>query len=369
MDEQELENTEQNQQIEEQDSSELEKIEIERKAILNRVVSGNIQNIQDRVAFILNNDHDARNSDIDLAWSYWQAFEAHRFNGQYITKEQLRVLTKLTSLTRARAKIQNEYKLFQADDDVKKFRGVLEEDHKAQAVEDKPMGLGVYSVYIDETGKTQDYLSVGSLWVSEIGSSFILSHLDMNQWKKRRNIDFEFHFSQLSRIRIEDYKSFFITFLSLYPAVSFKLIVVNNKGFADTNKAITDLTYHLIKKGIDHENTTGRASLPRMLQVWIDEEEKGSDELKLENIKERITGQKIEGLYLDKFQAISSEDNYFIQIIDLFTGAINRKLHSPDGNHFKDEFANFVLDTLNFDIETIDKENNRIDNSILFNLR
>jgi hypothetical protein len=348
--------------------SKAERIEIEKKELLNRVVSGNIHNIKDKVAFILNNSTDARNSDVELAWSYWMTFESDRFSGNYLTREQLKILTKISSLTRIRAKIQNEYKLFQADETVRQFRGVLEEDEKKHAIEDKPSGMGSYSVYVDETEKTQDYLSVGSLWILKAGPALFLSHLELEKWKEVNKINFEFHFTELSRHRVDHFKQFFIKFLSLHPEIGFKLIVVSNKGFSDKNAAITDLTFHLLNKGVLHENETGRAPLPRLLQVWLDEDEKGSDQLKLANIKERITGQRHDGLFVGDFQAVSSESNFFIQAVDLFTGSVNRKLHNPEGNNFKDEFANFVFDTLGFDVSSIDKENDDIDHSILFNL-
>jgi hypothetical protein len=346
-----------------------ERIETERKDILNKVVSGNIKNVRDRVAFILNLSGEARNSDLELAWTYWEYFEPHKFNGKSINKDQFKTLTKFNSLSRMRAKLQNEYKLFEADVDVRRFRKTLREDTKREVVEDKPEGIGLYSVYIDETGKTQDYLSVGSLWLLDAGLSLVLGHLELDKWRKDRNINFEFHFTELNRSRVPTFKEFFTKFLSLNPTVGFKVIVVRNTGFSDKNSAITDLTYHLLSKGINHEDSSGRAPLPRMLQVWVDEEEKGSDALKLENIQERLESQKIEGLFLDGFKAVSSKDNFMIQITDLCTGALNRKLHYPNGTHFKDEFADFVLESLKFDLNLIDKENNSIDHSTVFNLR
>lgn len=354
---------------EEQNAEKAKRIEIEKKELLNRVVSGNIEDIKDRVAFILNTSNDARNSDIDLAWAFWKSFESDILSGNTVSKEQLKNLTKQSSLSRIRAKIQNEYKLFQADDIVKQYRGVLEKEKKKEAVEDKPKGIGIYSVFIDETGKNQDFLSVGSLWALEGNIKSVLATLELKKWKTERNIDFEFHFSELSKHRILDYKDFFIKFLSLFPTVGFKIIVVNNKGFKTTESAIVDLTYHLLNKGIDHENESGRATLPRILQVWIDEEETGSDKIKLENIKERITSQNKTGLHLGDFQAVSSKDNFSIQAVDLFTGSINRKLHNSNGTNFKDEFADFILNSLGFDINEIDKENGIIDNSKVFDLK
>ena len=125
---------------------------------------------------------------------------------------------------------------------------------------------------------------------------------------------------------------------------------------------------NLIDKGIEHEHKSGRAPLPRMLNLWIDEEEKGSDQLKIENIKERLKGQRIKGLYLGEFFAVSSKSSFHIQMIDLFTGAINRKLNTPDGTTQKDDFANSLLEIIDFDISQINKQNSEIDSATVFNL-
>jgi Protein of unknown function (DUF3800) len=355
--------------IEEKTISKEERVKIEKQEVLNRVVSGQIDNLRDRVAYILNYSNEARNSDIDLLWIYWETFERDKFSGSTISKEQMKELARIASLSRIRAKIQNEYKLFQAEDTVKRYRGKLEEDKRLEAIEDKPSGIGMYGVYIDETGKNQEYLSVGSLWILKFSLSATYAfQLSLEKWMKEKQIDFEFHFKDLSKSRLPLYKEFFIKFLTTFPETGFKLIVVNNKGFSDKAKAITDLTYHLISKGVEHENDSGRATLPRVLQVWIDEEEKGSDQLKIENIKERLRNQKVEGLHFGEFEAVSSKGSFFVQIVDLFTASINRKLHSTTDTHFKDEFADFVLTVLKFDISKINKQNNDIDNSTLFNL-
>ena len=332
------------------ESDRTEKIEKERHELLNKVLSGNLETIHDRVGFILNNNSGARNSDFELAWTYWEIFESVLFNGAHVTKEDLKKLTKINSLTRCRARIQNEYKLFQADDKVKKYRGVLAGEMREEAIEEKPEGLQMYSIYIDETGKTQEYLSVGSIWIVDGMKSYQASR-EIRDWLESKKIDFEFHFSEVSRYKLETYKDFFLKYLKLNPTIGFKAIVLNKKGISDLNSAISDLTFHLIHKGILHENETGRALLPRYLQVCLDEEEKGSDQLKIENLRERITRQMIPGLYLGDFAAADSKHNYSIQAVDLFVGSINRRIHNPNSQgNIKDELADFVLGLLNFDI-------------------
>jgi hypothetical protein len=352
-----------NQSEVDKEAEKLEKIERERKEILNSAVSGKIDNLKERVAYILNNYVPARNSDIKLAWMYWNNFEG---KGDIVTEEDMLQLTKISSLSRIRAKIQNEYKLFQANEKVRKFRGKLEESKKQQAIEDKP-SYPLYSIYIDETGKNQKYLSVGSLWVTDAKAAFF-AYQKLKEWKRLRNIEYEFHFAEFKGHNIEQYKEFFLEFLSLFPSVGFKVIIVDRSGNKNINKAIEDLTFHVINNGIEHENESGRAPLPRMLHVCVDNEEQGSDKLKLENLKERIRGQQIEGLVIHEFEALDSEKNIYLQIVDLFISSINRKLHSPNEKKDKDELANYILGLLNFKIEEVDTSNSDADKSKVFNL-
>lgn len=346
-----------------------DKIEKEKNELLNRLVANNIIYLKDRVAFILNNSIEARNSDIDLAWIYWQTYQSDRFNGDYVTRDEMINLTRLSSISRERARIQNQYKLFQADPEVKKFRFVREGNFKQAAIEDRPEGEGFFHVYIDETGKTQDYLSIGSLWIiKHSGYNDILKSAEIAKWKKDVGMASEFHFNKIHKATAQFYKTFFEMFLSKFPEVGFKLIVVSNKGISNQSSAIVDMTFHLLHKGVIHENETGRAKLPRRLQVSIDEEEKGSDKLKIENIKERISAQNVDGLRLGLFETINSSVNDFIQIVDLFTASVNRKLHNPEGKSVKDEVADHILSLVGLNIDDIDKENADTDHSYVFNL-
>jgi len=342
---------------------EIEKIEREKQVILDSAIAGKIDNIRERVAYILNNYVPARNSDIKLAWMYWQSFEGQ---GDVVNEKDMLKLTKISSLTRIRAKIQNEYKLFQANDKVKRFRGKLEESKKKQEIEDKP-SYPLYSIYIDETGKTQTYLSVGSLWITDAKEAFF-AYGKLKEWKRLRRIEYEFHFAEFKGHKLEQYKAFFLEFLSLFPSAGFKLIIVDRSGNKNINKAIEDLTFHLIDNGIKHENESGRAPLPRLLHVCVDSEEQGSDKLKLENLKERIRSQQTEGLVINEFEAINSDKNIYLQIVDLFIASVNRKLHTPNGSKDKDELANYILELLDFNIEEVSKVNSDVDKSMLFNL-
>ncbi|NMN37730.1 DUF3800 domain-containing protein [Pedobacter sp. SG918] len=323
---------------------------LEAQELLKRVLGSEIYDIRDRVAYILSSSADARNSDIKLAWRYWTTFESDVIGEGGLTEKSMLKLSKISSLCRVRAKIQNEYKLFQADASVKKRRGTLEDKMKEGAIEDKPNNLGLYSVFIDESGKNDKYLMVGSLWLLRYGPDYIRKDLELKDWKKHSGITYEFHFTDMRPSSLEQYKSFFLKFLSLYPEVGFKLIVVKNKGFTDVATAITDLTFHLLSDGVEHEHTSGRAPLPRKLDVTIDDEDLGSDAVKLANIKERFRGLGRDGLFIGDFHAAASGKNLFIQAVDLFVASVNRKLNQPGDNKPKDQLADFILNVLNLNL-------------------
>jgi hypothetical protein len=355
-------------QNEEKSKKKLEKIEKERQEVIDNLVTDKIFNIRDRVAYILNKSISARNSDKKLAWLYWKEFESNLWNGNTISSDEFMNLTSISSLSRIRAKIQNEYFLFQANQKVKKFRGVLEKEKKQEAIADKPIHYPFYNIFIDETGKNLKYLSVGSLWVTDQSSRTIAYH-KLRSWKKNKSIDFEFHFVKVTNHKLEVYKEFFQNLLTWHPGIAFKVIIIDGAGFSNITEAITHLTFHLISKGIMHEDKTGRAPLPRKLQVTIDNEEKGSDKMKLENLKERIENKKIDGLIIDKFEAIDSKDDLYLQAVDLFIASVNRKLHSSENtNNAKDQLAEFILNLLKFDLKIVDSNNNDIDNATVFDL-
>lgn len=332
-----------------------EKVQRESKILKDRVSSGTVSTVKDKVAFILSNHTDARNSDIKLAYIYWHTFEEEKLEGKTdIPVEVMLKLTKQITLSRWRAKIQYEYKLFLADEQIQQSRGKLSWAYKKEALDDKPANLPLYQVFIDETGKNDEYISIGSIWLLGYNPKLILHSFEINEWKKRAKLEYEFHFSKLNKYKLEEYKDFFSMFMSKFPDIGFKAIVLKSKGISNKSEAIVDLTFHLIHKGVLHEHESKRAPLPRMLQVRIDDEELGSDFLKLENIKERITSQKIQGLHLDAFEAVSSGSNHFIQAVDLFTGALNRKLNFTGEPNFKDEFADFIFNLVGFDLGNLD---------------
>jgi hypothetical protein len=169
------------------------RLERERGELLARVAASEISTMRNRIAWLMNRFPDTRNSDVVLQIRHWEVFESDIFNGRSVQVDDLYKLTRLTSVARERARIQNQYRLFLADPAVQERRGTLEEDEREKAV--KTPDYPVYTVYLDESGKTSPHLIVGSLWFLSSGMESLDLYRESQRLKEVRKFDGEFHFA------------------------------------------------------------------------------------------------------------------------------------------------------------------------------
>lgn len=324
-------------------------LECEKEELLARVGSSEISSMRHRVAWLLNRFPHTRNSDIALMIKYWEVFDKDVFKGTYVAVKDLYKLTRLTSIARARARIQNQYRLFLADHEIQERRGTLEEDERERAIEvpDYP----VYAVYLDESGKTSHYLIVGSLWFLTSGTESLDLFLASRQLRETRNFSGEFHFAEMKKDDVPIYKELIDLFLTRGGTISFKFITVPRYGIKNIQTALGDLYYHLLMKGIDHENSTGRAPLPRILQAWKDLEEAGADKLLMANLADRMK-QSAASVYenklvVEEFVATDSKKSIFLQVADIMASSVNRiRCRSGEARNHKDELADYLVERL-----------------------
>jgi len=330
------------------------KLQKEIQELLNNLSSATVNTLRDKVAWILNQYPDARDSDITLQLHFWETFESNIYNGHSIHSNDLYRLTRLTSIARERARVQNVYKLFQASSEVRHHRGTLSEEEKEKAVEDRPAGYPSIVLYMDESGKNAEQLIVGSLWFLEAGKSIYDIHRRIMAFKENVGFDKEFHFADMSRSELRTYQEMIQIFLREAPTYSFKIISVPARGIHNKQEALKELFYHMVVKGINHENETGRAKLPRSVQIWKDAEEEGADRLLIadldDKLKQASSTRFDKKLHISLVRCANSEQNLFLQIADLFSASANRILNEAGiARNHKTEFAEFFLDAVGVD--------------------
>ncbi|MCD6050206.1 MAG: hypothetical protein K0Q55_1609, partial [Verrucomicrobia bacterium] len=304
---------------ENQVAKELE-LEAERESLIKAASSGVLNNVEERTAWLLNNYPETRDSDVTLQIKYWEEFQNDIGGGEYIAKKNLYQLVRLTSLSRARARIQNTLNLFLASESIRQQRGTLSEDERQSAREKK--GYPVINIYFDESGKQKEakYLIVASVWF--LFPSEQLKFISKIQaWKKSRNHE-EFHFNSITESDLPVYLDFIHLLLEMTHFLSFKAMGVDRAGLSNINTSLLKLTYHLFSQGVQHENDSGRAPLPRSLSIWKDLEEKGNDKLFLAELTEKLTetsSSLLDGkLSILQAEPLDSKEQDLIQIADLF---------------------------------------------------
>ena len=222
----------------------------------------------------------------------------------------------------------------------------------------------VFSVYADESGKTQDHLVVGSVWFpvpGEIADVFF----EIRRLKEQYDFEGELHFNKINARKLPFYEALARFLGKQATAFSFKAISVERRGIGNVSDALRELYRLLLVEGVKHEVETGRAILPRKLQLIKDAEEPGSDKLLLKWLEGQmsVSAQSLfdNKLEIGHFAAESSEGSEVLQTADLFTGSVSRQLNAMgSGNNPKDRFARYFLEAIHQHRSTIKEQGDAV---------
>ena len=351
------------------DPKKLAKIEKEKKDLLASLAGADFSKQKTKVAYILNLYPKARDSDITLTLKYWETFQPDIFNPHGILPKDLFSLERMHYLVRARAKIQNEYHLFTANSEVKRFRRKHEEKMSEEVLTDA-VARKVVNVYADETGKTQDYVIVSSVWVLTGRAVFTVSQA-ITKWKEQSRWDKrEVHFTKFGKQDFETLKEYLGVIVQNREYLSFKSIAVErSKTKRSIEDVVTKLHEHMLLRGTEHEISNNRIGLPQKIEVTLDNEQ-SLDAITLEELKQRVNSEYSNkyknDVEVSQIETISSRNSPLVQLSDLTAGAINRKLNHKGGRNFKDEMAELVIEML--DLQLSENDIPGLDVSALFKI-
>jgi hypothetical protein len=343
-----------------------ERIQRARANLIAKINTNRLDTFIARVAYILNHYEETRNSDKKLALLYWETFQNDIYKGVNITPEQYYDLEPQTSITRARAKIQNEFKLFLADEKIERYRRKKEEHFREEQVTITPP-KPIITVNCDEAKEKN--AMVGSVW-SVNPSRYHQLWNTIREWKAEKQLKptYEFHFSHSKKHEVGLYKEFIDLIAIQSDTLSFKAVVTNTENSKrKIDEIITDLYTVLIVNGLKHEIESGRVLLPRIINVFKDLED-AKDKLYLEIQKQQLQ-QTLKVEYegdanLEIMEGIISYTSPFIQIADLFTGCVGRKLNVTGTSNHKDEISDYFFEKFEIDTESYSTKNSDFINII-----
>ncbi|MCW7537980.1 DUF3800 domain-containing protein [Aquabacterium sp. A7-Y] len=347
----------------------LARIEREKAALINSVAAQDFSTLIARVASVLNLYPAARNSDVTLAIRYWESFQADVYKTEGILPADLFRLERFHLIVRARAKIQNEYRLFIADEKIRRHRRKNEDDLKEEILSET-VPRNIVHVFADETGKNHRFVIVAAVWALTGRSVFKVAE-PISRWKKSSAWDKrEIHFARLGKQDGDLLAQFLDLVVAHREFLSFKVIAVER---ARTRRSIEEVLRKLhetmLIRGANHEVQTGRMQLPRFVEVTLDEEQ-SLDQFTLGEMKETV-GQAYERMHgeslkIAQIQTVSSKHSLFVQLADLIAGAVNRRLNHDGDRGLKDDMADLVIQRLGL---TLGEENLQdLDASVLFHV-
>jgi hypothetical protein len=342
---------------------------VERERLLESVAAGDFSTLMGKVGYMLNLYPDTRNSDVQLAIQYWETFQPELFNEFGILPRNLFKLERMTLLTRARAKIQNEYGLFLANETIRRGRRSNEE-RMQDAVIEAVAPRATVNIFADETGKTATWIIVAAVWVLDPRSVFDLVN-KINAWKttsawaNRKEI----HFSKFGPLDAAPLGQYLGLIAANRQFLGFKFAAVERAATQrPTEETVLRLHEFMAIEGLAHEVSSGRVGLPRSLELTVDKES-SLDPLALYDAQMRIEA-RLRHTHGDQatvgwLQAAPSHKSALIQVADVIGGAINRILNNPgETRNHKDEMADMVVRTLGIQIRT--EAHERFDSAAMF---
>lgn len=343
------------------------RLEKEKSELLTSLASSDFTTMKTKVAAILNLYPHARNSDVALAIQYWETFQPEIYKASGILPKDLFKLERLHYIVRARAKIQNEYGLFLADDKFRKHRKHREEDMYESVLEDSAPRKVVH-IFADETGKTQQFVIVASVWVLTGRAVFAVSQAITSWQKKSPWATREVHFAKFGKSDLETLVGYLDVIQDNREYLSFKMIAVEKaKTKRSIEEVVLKLHEHMLIKGSEHEISSSRIDLPRVIELSVDEEQ-SLDLFTLTELKQRINENFLrsygERLELASVQTASSRKSPLVQLADVVAGAVNRRLNPQAERNYKDEMADMVIDKLGLTFDEGDLP--ELDSSALF---
>src|SRR4051812_33166553 len=128
-----------------------EKLEQARLALLAALARSEHHVMEQKVALILRDHPETRDDDVALALRYWRRFSADKIEASRpLDLEVLYELDRYDSITRARRRIQNDLRLFEATTFTQARRGELQQDF-FNYVAGRRSGDAEIRFYLDET--------------------------------------------------------------------------------------------------------------------------------------------------------------------------------------------------------------------------
>lgn len=336
-----------------------------------------------KVAYILWQYPNTRNSDRTHAIQYYKIFYPECVKNEQITFENLYILPKMYNLQRDRATIQNTEQLFPAKQSTLKKRIEKELEYRTFYLKNNPKPYTYaadYYLFLDESGKNDKYFVLGGVLIN--------SQKDKKEFEEdlleiKNNLDEKYKLKnpelKLSSITTRNI-NYYLEFLEKLKKESINLlfvsVLIENSGLGQKSKK--NKSKELLKLILqdclsvitEYICRSSYANITSQLNVTLDNDGAGLDILEKEIIKKEMQ-ETIDREYryfsiIDNMSWENSESNILVQLADLYVGSINNifsnlQINSENAK-VKRQFAQRLLEFVGIDnISSVYNKNKNIE--------
>lgn len=319
-----------------------------RRALQLAVANSGIATVEQRVAFILQRYPDTRDDDISLVIEYWR-----RFNASVLAERvplELDVLYELElygNITRMRAYIQNQLKMFGASPHIRRNRNERQMEFYDLLAAARSTTAEI-RIYLDDTGNEgRGFTGFAGLCAIN-WKQYAVHHAALEEFRRTlplatiRYADLDATSRPHAEKLLEKVRERCSGLLFLSHAVHSR---------SDTHRTRMSLLVQLLTATLEKLDQLGCLSHPIGVLV-VKEAEDGFDQMWLDQLRGDMAYQ-IASIFPDRvklsdLQAWPKGREVMLEIADLIAGAVQRRTF-PGGHNPKDRLADLVFNLTGFE--------------------
>lgn len=293
-----------------------------------------------KVAYILWQYPNTRNSDRTHAIQYYKTFHPEYVADEQITFENLYILPKMYDLQRDRATIQNTEQLFPAKPSALKKRIEKEQEYRAFYLNNNPKPYTFaadYYLYLDESGKNDKFFVLGGVLLNsdKDKKEFItkLQGIKYNLDTKYKITNHEWKLSSITARNINYYLDLLDELKKELINLLFVSVLIENNGLGQRSKKnkskelLKFVLHDCLSIITEYVCKSSYANVTSILNVTLDNDGAGLDILEKESVKTEMQ-ETIDREYryfsiIDNILWEDSKSNILVQLADLYVGSIN----------------------------------------------
>lgn len=297
-----------------------------RQRLLAALANSILGTMEQRVAQVLRDCPETRDSDVALMIRYWRRFQAEVIAGSRVGSD-LEILFELDrpeSLTRARRHIQNDLHLFQATPHTQNLRNERQRDFRDYLLS-RQEASGELHFYLDETGNSPEdrYTGVGGVCVLDV-RAFEMSHAALTNWRDAQGWPETLHFKDIREA------SRHLELLEVLRRHRAGLLFLGHSAPArgDKREMLFTLTSQMVVDALRHAVGLGCLNEPRGVTVFKESDE-GFDKFFLSELHDNLAAQLAQEFpgraFLRQIQPLPKGREVMLEVADTIASSMRRR--------------------------------------------